>query len=184
MDQQLTDGPNNKVVLDWSKDGKYILYREQNPKTGRDLMMLPVVGERKPIVENTGAFSPDSRWIASAVTDSGTAQIYVQAVPGADGPAGRWQVSRGSAYDVRWRGNEIYYETQDSKIMAVAVQTSEQGVRAESPRQLFMAEFTRGALREFDVSSDGRRVLIILNKQQAENDRLTVVSRWQAAVRK
>ena len=192
VDQQLTDGPNSKVVLDWSKDGKYILYREQNPKTGRDLMMLPVEGDRKPIViantpfsENTGTFSPDGRWVASAVNDAGTTQIYVQAVPGAGGPAGRWQVSGGSAYDVRWRGNEIYYESQqDSKVMAVTVQTSAQGVRAESPRQLFTADYARGALREFDVTSDGQRFLIILNKQQGDNDRLTVVSRWQAAVRK
>jgi serine/threonine protein kinase len=191
IEEQLTESPNGKTVLDWSHDGKYILYREQNPKTARDLMMIPVEGERKPVVvanteflENTGTFSPDDRWIAYASNDAGNNQIFVKAVPGRGGPAGKWQISSALAYDVRWRGNVIYYQTQDNKVMAVTVQTSAAGVRAESPRQLFTAEFQRGALREFDVTSDGERFLLIINKQQVENEHLTIVSNWQSAIRK
>jgi Tol biopolymer transport system component len=69
QDERLTDGPTSKLLLDWSRDGKYLLYREQNPQTGRDLMALPLEGERKPIVvvktqygESTGAISPGVGW--------------------------------------------------------------------------------------------------------------------------
>ena len=194
-EEQLTRGGNSKLVLDWSKNGRYLLYREQNPKTGRDLMALPLEGERKPIPiantefqESTGAISPDGRWVAYASNDSGANQLYVKAFPGLGGPTGRWQISNGTAYEVKWRidGKEIYYQSQDSKVMAVAIQAGPDGIRAETPRELFKADFTRGALHEFDASPDGQRFLLILDRQltAAENERLTVISNWQAVLRK
>jgi Tol biopolymer transport system component len=194
LEERLTDGPNNKALLDWSKDGKYLLYREVNPQTGNDLMALPVEGERKPIVvvntpyqESTGAISPDGRWVAYASNDSGVSQLYAQAFPGLAGaPPGRWQLSTDGAYDVKWRRDqEIYYETANGKMMAVTVQSGPQGIRAETPRELFSADFQTGSLHEFDVTADGQRFLVILNTtSQGNSERLTVVSNWQAALRK
>jgi hypothetical protein len=41
---------------------------------------------------------------------------------------GRWQVSNGGAYEVKWRGDgkELSYETQDGKVMAAAIQAGPQ----------------------------------------------------------
>ena len=195
QEERLTEGPNAKLVLDWSKDGKYLLYRQQNPQTGRDLMAVPLAGDRKPISvvntafnESTGAISPDGRWVAYASNDSGIHEIFVQAFPGiADAPAGRWQISNGGAYEVKWRidGKEIYYQSMDGTVLAVAVQPSPQGIRAEPPRVLFRADSVRGALHEFDATSDGQRFLLIINSSNEENtERLTVVSDWRAILRK
>jgi len=64
QEQRVTEGPNRKTVMDWTKDGKYLLYREPNPTTDRDLMAIPLDGDRKPFpvvatpfMESTGAAS-------------------------------------------------------------------------------------------------------------------------------
>ena len=88
---------------------------------------------------------------------------------------------------MKWRGDgkEIYYQSMDGKIMAATVQTGPQGVQAETPRELFAADFSLGQLREFDVASDGQRFLLILNTVAGKTTtRLTVVSNRQAALRK
>jgi serine/threonine protein kinase len=197
-EERLTEGGNTKAVLDWSKDGRFLLYREDNPTgAGRDLMALPLTGDPKPIavvktrrVVSTGAISPDGHWVAYASNESGDYQLYVQAFPG-DGadPKGRWQISNGTAYDVKWRGygKELYYATADNsgKMMAAAIQTGPEGVRSETPRILFSADYQRQGLHQFGVTPDGLRFLLILNASTEGNaERLTVVTNWQAALRK
>jgi Tol biopolymer transport system component len=195
--EKLTEGGNNKFVLDWSKDGKYLLYREETP-TGPDLMALPLTGDRKPIpitktgsgfVQSTGAISPDGHWVAYASNDSGAYQLYVQAFPGSGSdPKGRWQISNETAFEVKWRGDgkEIYYQTADgTRVMAAVIQTGPEGVRREEPRVLFTAGYFPLSLHQFDVTPDGQRFLILLNRRSEGNaDRLTVVTNWQAALRK
>src|SRR5262249_49805734 len=75
-------------TTDWSRDGRYIIYASQHPKTGWDLMRFPIsatAGDRKsePVLQSTfnehfGRISPDGRWIAFMSDESGTMEIYVQ----------------------------------------------------------------------------------------------------------
>jgi eukaryotic-like serine/threonine-protein kinase len=155
-------------------------------------MAVPLEGDRKPIPvvktqfqESTGAISPDGRWVAYSSNDSGRREIYVQAFPGAGGPKGRWQISKEGGYEVKWRGDgkELYYESTDGKMMAVAIQAGPQDVRPETSRVLFSADFPVVSLHTFDVTSDGQRFLLILARG-GSTQRLTVVSNWQAALRK
>ena len=118
--------------------------------------------------QNSGEISPDGRWVAYLSNDSGRSEIFVQAFPGAkDAPTGRWQISNGGAQEVRWRsdGKEIYYES-DGKVMAVALQATPQGVRAETPRALFPADFRQGSTHEFDATADGQRFLMIVDPEE------------------
>ena len=57
-----------KLVYDWSPDGRFVLYGVQDPKTGNDLWVVPVTGDRKPVpvagtpfAEQGGRFSVDGR---------------------------------------------------------------------------------------------------------------------------
>src|ERR1700693_6274617 len=61
-----------KFVSDWSRDGRFIVYSEANPKTRQDLWVLPMEGEtaQKPIRflgsefnEVLGQLSPDDHWM-------------------------------------------------------------------------------------------------------------------------
>ncbi len=70
-------------------------------------------------------------------------------------------------------------------MMAAAINASPQDIRAETPRVLFSANFRSASLHEFDVTPDGQRFLLVLDSRTEGNiDRLTVVSNWQAALRK
>ena len=69
---------NIKAPRDWSRDGRLILYQKLHPDTGYDLWILPLEGDRKPVLylqtefnETLGQFSPDSRWVAYTSDESG-----------------------------------------------------------------------------------------------------------------
>jgi Tol biopolymer transport system component len=62
---------SNKYPMDWSSDGRFILYAQIEEKTGYDVWALPLFGERKPFPvlitlfdERYPQFSPDGRWVA------------------------------------------------------------------------------------------------------------------------
>jgi eukaryotic-like serine/threonine-protein kinase len=115
QEQLLTEGLNAKAAKDWSRDGRYILYEEQDPKNGSDIRALLVEGNHKPIPvlqtpfnESQSQFSPDGKWIAYQSDESGANQIYVQSFPPS---GGKWQISTSGGSAPRWRGDgkEIYY---------------------------------------------------------------------------
>jgi hypothetical protein len=69
-------------------------------------------------------------------------------------------------------------------MMAVALKASPQGIQAETPRALFSPDFDPTSLRQFDVTPDGQRFLMVVNAQPQSEAALTVVANWQAALRK
>ena len=124
-EQPLLITPENETPLDWSQDGRFLLYSTQNPKTASDIWALPMMGERKPfaVLQSTfdeiqGQFSPDGRWLAYASNESGRYEIYVRTFPEA---GGKWQVSAAGGMQPRWRrdGRELFYVAPDTRLMAV-----------------------------------------------------------------
>ena len=70
---------NDKAPTDWSRDGRWVLYYEVHPTTGRDVWALDMEATDRPprAVANTPAdelqasFSPDGRWLAYQTNASG-----------------------------------------------------------------------------------------------------------------
>jgi hypothetical protein len=193
QEEQLTRGPNNKRVTDWSRDGKFLLYMEEDPKTGVDVWALPLEGDRKPLPllqtefdERRAEFSPDGKWIAYESNESGVFEVYVRAVPTF---TGKWQISNRGGTNPRWRGDgkELFYLSPDSKMIAVTIQTAATRVRVDSLQELFSVSVPPQISRSspYDVTGDGKRFLLSMQPDpRARVPRLTVVTNWDAGLEK
>ena len=186
-EELLLESPNAKAPQDWSKDGRFLLYREADPKTGRDLWALPVTGnDRKPIVvvktpfeELNGQFSPDGRWVAYETNESGRFEIAVQPFPAA---TGKWQVSTDGGIQPRWRadGKELYFVAPDGKLMAASI-TAGAAFAAGTPAALFPAALAPGSgsqKQQYAVSRDGR-FLISQVVEASSAAPITLILNWK-----
>ncbi len=139
----------DKTPLDWSRDGRYLLYSVNDPKTKLDLWYMPMAeGERKPVrflatefFEAQGRFSPDGRFVAYMSNENGVLDVYVRSFPD---PTGKWQVSKGGGTEPRWRrdGKELFY-ISGNRVMAVDISDSP-AFHSGPPKALFE---TRGGFR-------------------------------------
>jgi len=183
------DSPNF-VCSDWSPDGRYVIGSVPQQTTGDDLWLIPLGGDKKPFKflgppsdQLHGNFSPDGRFVAYTSNESGRFQVYVQTFPLSDR---KWQVSTDSGYEPRWRadGREIYYLSEDRKLMAVPVGA---GPSFAVPKVLFQTRVPEGVTSRrthYVPSRDGQRFLVNTQSNDALPNPITIVLNWQAEVRK
>jgi len=192
QEERLTDGPNRKKTLDWSRDGRYLLYQEQHPQSRADLWVLPLEGDRKPVLflgtsfaEDAGRFSPDRKWIAYNSNQTGGYNVQVRAFPAS---AGQWQASGQGGLGPLWRGDgkELFYRMgafggPNLRLFAAGVRAAAGRIEIDASRELFQLGPSDG----FDVSSDGQRFLMLLAPETNEEEAgaLMVVSNWQASLK-
>lgn len=203
-EELLWETANVKVPQDWSRDGRFLLYYEVDPKTARDLWAVDMSGanasppgrsnqvmtakERKPrVVVNTpfdetrAQFSPDGRFVAYQTNEPGQFEIFVQPFPEANG---KWQVSTGGGTEPRWRadGKELYFLAPDGKMMAVAVTAPGATFEAGLPVALFPTRIVSGGVGavnrpQYAVSRDGR-FLINQPVEESTASPITLILNW------
>ncbi len=190
-DLPIVTSPNSDVVNSWSRDGTLILFHRLEPKTGRDLWVLPVDGDRPgtPRVilqtdanERMGAFSPDGRWVAYEADPAGVFNIYVRPFPAVD--AGQWQISVDGGMQAQWSpdGKEIYFVSADDKLMAVPISTDGATLSPGRLTALFDARLglrprTGGGVG-YDVAPDGRFLIDVLVGDGPASS-ITLVQNWR-----
>ncbi len=190
-EERLTTSQNVQRASFSSPDGRFLVFTEIDPKTGSDLWVLPLDGDRKPRIflqtpfeEGAGQFSPDGHWIAYVSNESGRNEVYVRPFPG---PGGKWQVSTDGGSENAWspKGNELFYRTggQREKMMAVDFQT-QPTFAAGKPRLLFEGNYGSNAPLApgafYSVSPDGQRFLMTKSpdQPQAALTQINVVLNW------
>ena len=202
IDEELLADGLDKHPHDWSPDGRFILFVVSAPKTGFDLWVLPLFGDRKPFPftqtrfnEGLGQFSPDGRWIAYASNESGRDEVYVAPFQGRAPDAaaargasdGKWQVSTAGGSAPRWRGDgkEIFYlgGSALNKLMAAAVNGQGSAFEVGAVRPLFDTR-PRWPRWVYVVSPDGQRFLVNTLVEEAAAAPITLVVNWPALLKK
>jgi hypothetical protein len=177
---------------DWSSDGRYLLYVSHTSKTGFDLGVLPVEGDRKPAIylqtpfnERNGRFSPDGKFIAYASDESGRYEVYVQPFPVS---GAKWMISSGGGAFPRWRrdGKEIFYVSSVSKLTAVEVKTAPR-FEAALPQPLFDARLYTGlnlGVFPYAPAANGQRFLMNSMPGEIASAPITIVQNWTSGVKR
>jgi hypothetical protein len=183
----------------WSPDGRFLLYARGAPAAagsrsldlwvfpGHGQKPLPFLRDARGFHETQGQFSPNGRWVAYVSNQSGQNEVFVREFAadfssGAASTGGSVLVSRGGGTAPRWRGDsrEIFYLAPNGKMMAVVV-GSGQELRIETPTALF--QIPAGAIVG-DVTTDGKRFLLIAPVGTSASVPFTVVLNWTAGLKK
>jgi len=190
-DELLLSSSQPTFPMDWSRDGRFVLYDSLDPKRGFDIWALPLEGDRKPFAavqtdfsERLAQFSPDGRWIAYQSDKTGRFEIYVQPFPG---PGGDSRVSIDGGAQVRWNpnGKELFYVAPDQRLMAVPIHLAADGstVTVDTPLGLFTTNVGTGApntnRQQYMVGRDGESFVMNSVLGQAKTSPITVILNWK-----
>lgn len=193
-DEELLASNFDKNVEHWSPDGRFLVFNTFLLPGRGDLHLLPMSGGaprtvmdllKTPLNEQQATVSPDGRWIAYSSTEAGALDIFVRPMPWGGMPAGRWQVSNGSAVEPRWRGDgrELYYRSSTS-LIAVPVTTAGQTFQAGAAVPLMPLRPRLSLRNSYDVSPDGQRFLLEVPVTADQNDPPVVITNWPSLLPK
>jgi eukaryotic-like serine/threonine-protein kinase len=177
--------------LDWSPDGRVVLYSSLDYKRGSDLWSISADGDGKPVEvlatefnEGLAQFSPDGRWIAYQSDKTARYEVYVRPFgrPGAD-----VLVSTDGGTQPRWNpgGGELFYVAANDQLTAVTVTASPDGssLTPGVPVPLFATTSSRSAMpifrQQYVVAKDGQSFIVNSPVGEPATTPITVVLNWR-----
>ncbi len=170
----LLDSEHPQVPSSWSPDGQILVFTEFNPKTGRDIWLLPF-SDRKPYPflqsmynEWGGTISPDGLRLAYTSDESGPNQVYVTSFLRS---GTKRQISTADGMEPVWApdGHELFYRCWKG-LTGSMIQFSPQ-FTLEPLSLLLETRFDLAQMpnfRNYDISTDGQRFIIILDERQSD----------------
>ena len=198
--ERLTSSRSDHYPNSITPDGTALLFCELRPKTGYDILRLPMASvgagsatqsdERvseastlvaSPAAEYAANISPDGRYFAYQSAESGGRfAVYVRPYP--DASSGRWQVSIEGGTAPVWArtGRELFYLDESNSLMAVPIETSGAQFSFGRPAKVFDTKYA-GNFYSYDVTPDGRRFLMMKDSTAAGQHQprtMVVVLNW------
>ena len=170
----------------YTPDGRSIVYRVDTQGSDRDILQLPLEGDRTPMPLVVGPaddkqprVSPDGRWLAYVSDESGREEVYVRPLAPR---GGRVAVSSGGGGEPLWSrdGRRLFYRAGSTLMVADIATTPQLAVGARTV--LFEGPFeTDGLHPNYDVLPDGTGFIMI--RTNDESRRLVLVMNWVAELR-
>jgi len=188
--QKLIESKGGPMPNSFSSDGRWLAYRVSSPaSSGYDIWTVPldisdperpkpgkpVLFLSSPAGAMAPAFSPDGRWMAYESGETGSYESYVRPFPGS---GGKWQISSGGARYCLWSRStsELVYVTFEGRILVVAYSVKGDSFAAEKPRPWPGPPVvaTMNYNSPFDLSPDGKRLVVFPRPEAEENGSLHV----------
>ena len=186
----LEENAEGLIPDDWSPDGKLLLYSRS---VGMDweIRALPFEGDRKSYVVVPHAvttvtsrphISPNGRWLAYPSAESGASEVYVVAFGGGQG---KWQVSASGGEQPQWSrdGRELFYVDPTFNVYTVPVTEVGSALQFGTPKVMIASANWSAPSVFFDVTPDGKRILLDRVEQQVSQS-VTMVTNFAAGLRK
>jgi len=177
-----------------SGDGRYLVYVAGGGIIARsDIWVLPMFGDRKPtpfleepVIETQGQFSPDGRWLAYTLRDTGqlgTGHFEVYVTPFPD-KSDKWRISTAGGSLPRWNrnGKEIFYLAPDNTLVATPVNGQTSRFEVGTGRALFKMNprpFVQLDSFPYDVTRDGQRFLVNTFVEDSTSAAITLIVNWR-----
>ena len=171
----------------FTPDGKSILYRVDTPDRNRDIYLLPLTGERKPVPilvnvndDKEPRPSPDGKWLAYVSNESGREEIYVRPLSAV---GGRVPVSAGGGGEPLWsrNGARIFYRA-GTRLMAAAITTSP-ALAVTARDSIFAGPYATDVYHpNYDVAADGRTFVMIRPVEDGRH--VVMVVNWLQELRR
>jgi Tol biopolymer transport system component len=189
-------GPEDVLIdargyaLDWSRDGRYLLYLVAGDATLKDVLVYDFQQKSSsPVLNSTfneqsAAFSPNGKWIAYVSDESGSRQVYVRSFPGA---GVKVPISTAGGLQPAWSrdGKEMFFLAPDTTLMVTDVRESGDRFTVGTAQTLFKTNVEPDLVirNNYSVSVDGQRILVMSPTVDPSVSRLVGVTNWQAGIR-
>ena len=186
-------GESDRYPSTWSPDGRYVVGVQQSAQRGSEFLVLPMLGTQHPVSFLPDAValsrftfprvSPNGKWLAYSSFETGSQEIYISSFPSG---AGKWQVSTGGGVQPHWRrdGKELFYQMLDDTMISAEISEQNGSPVVGKIRRLFQLHARPSPHWTFDVSADGQRFLINGLLQPSTSEPITLVTHWDAELRK
>jgi Tol biopolymer transport system component len=167
-------------------DGRQVLFGSVG---NQDIMMVALDGTRRvqplltnPPVERNGVVSPNGRWLAyEELEREGQFEVYVRPFPNVS--AGPWKISMAGGTRPVWArsGQELFYVAPDGGLMAVRADPRGGKWSSGNPAKVIQGPYMTRSLRDkptYDVSTDGKRFLMVKQPANQAAPQIVVVQNW------
>lgn len=179
--QQLTRSKYRQSPNSFTPDSKRLVFTELIPGAKGEIRILPVengademrAGEPQSFVKTSSqlafpAVSPDGKWLAYANAEGGPYEVYVRPLTGRGGQV---QISNAGGTMPLWsrNGHELFYRTEDQRIMVVNYTVKGESFVPGKPRVWSGKQLANtGLATNLDIAPDGKRLVALMPAETTE----------------